>query len=345
MLSPVPLPPYGSARSQQNQASPVRPPRHRPILATALLVLGLTIGVVALAGCYTSGGEIPGLQPPRAHQSASTGSATASPTPVPSPSEPASTAGSSSGRTPSRPNKSLAKNSIYAVDLGGTRVSCKVKVRSPKPRLKDADLSAYGKKLVGCLVKAFAKPLATRGIALSTPKIKAYRGTIKTPCGRFTQRGAPAYYCSASRTIYWPVTGDNGAEAYTYARLGYVGLVAHEFGHHMQAASGMLREYGKRSYRTKSRNGRYLLSRRLELQAQCFEGIFLTATARSMGLTSNDRYQLRIWHAYTGDEDPPKSRKPDHGSSAAQIRWLNRGLDSADFGRCNTWTAKKKSVK
>jgi predicted metalloprotease len=107
----------------------------------------------------------------------------------------------------------------------------------------------------------------------------------------------------------------------------------------------MLRQYGQRSYRTKSRSERYLLSRRLELQAQCFEGIFLAAAARSITLSSDDRYQLRIWHAYTGDEDPPTSRKPDHGSSAAQIRWLNRGLDSADFGRCNTWTAKRKSVK
>ena len=45
----------------------------------------------------------------------------------------------------------------------------------------------------------------------------------------------------------------------------------------MQAASGMLLEYGRRSYETKSRSERYLLSRRLELQAQCFEGIFLAA--------------------------------------------------------------------
>ena len=246
--------------------------------------------------------------------------ATASPTAVPSPSEPASTAGSSTGRTPTRPNRSLAKNSIYAIDLGDTRVSCKVKVRSPKPPLKDANLAAYGKKLVGCLVKAFAKPLAAHGIELTTPKIKAYRNTIKTPCGRFGQRGAPAYYCSITRTIYWPVTGDDGAEAYTFARLGYVGLVAHEFGHHLQAASGMLSEYGQRSYGTKSRSERYLLSRRLELQAQCFEGIFLAATARSIGLSSNDRYQLRIWHAYTGDEDPPRE---------SQARpWQQRGADS-----------------
>ena len=301
--------------------------------------------VLVLAGCHTTGGEIPGLQPPQAHRTASTGSATPSPTAVAAPSEPASTPGSSTGQTPTRLNRSLAKNSIYAVDLGGTRVSCTVKVRSPQPPLKDSSLASYGKKLVGCLVKAFAQPLAAYGIELTTPKIKVYRNTIKTPCGRFGQKDAPAYYCSATRTIYWPVSADDGNEAYTFARLGYLGLVAHEFGHHMQSASGMLRDYGQRSYLTKSRSQRYLLSRRLELQAQCFEGVFLAVTAESIRLSSNDRYQLRIWHAYTGDEDPPTSRKPDHGSSAAQIRWLNRGLDSADFGRCNTWTAKKKSVK
>ena len=346
MLSPVPLPPYGSGH---NQASPIRPSRcWRRLLpgARTLIVLGLTITVVTVAGCHRSSGEIPGLQLPRAHRTASTeGPATASPTAAPSPTEPTSTAGSSTGGTPAPLNRSLAKNSIYAVDLGGTRVSCAVKVRSPKPPLKDANLATYGKKLVSCLVKAFAKPLAVYGIDLTTPKIKAYRKTIKTPCGRFGQRGAPAYYCSITRTIYWPVTGDDEAEAYTFARLGYIGLVAHEFGHHLQATSGMLSEYAERSYKAKSRSERYLLSRRLELQAQCFEGIFLAVTAGSIGLSSSDRYQLRMWHAYTGDEDPPENRKPDHGSSAAQIRWLNRGLESADFGRCNTWTAKKKSVK
>ena len=123
--------------------------------------------------------------------------------------------------------------------------SCKVKVRSPKPPLQDAKLAAYGRALVRCLIKAFAKPLAAHGIQLTTPKVKAYRHAIKTPCGRFGQRDAPAYYCSVTRTIYWPVSGDDGNEAYTFARLGYVGLLAHEFGHHMQAASGMLLEYGR----------------------------------------------------------------------------------------------------
>ena len=175
------------------------------------MVLGLTILVLVLAGCHSTGGEIPGLQPPRAHRTASAGSP--SPTAVPSPSEQAGTPGSSTGQTGTRLNRSLAKNSIYAIDLGGTRVSCKVKVRSPQPPLTDANLASYGKKLVGCLVSAFAKPLAAHGIELTTPKIKVYRSTIKTPCGRFGQKGPPAYYCSISRTIYWPATGDDGTEA------------------------------------------------------------------------------------------------------------------------------------
>ena len=310
--------------------------------ARGLLVLGLVLAT--LCGCRATGGGIPGIEPPKPARSAPAAPG-ASPTAAAQPSLPAATAKSGHGQTTSQANTSLKKNSIYAVDLGAVRTTCTVKVRSPKPPLQDSKLAAYGKKLVGCLMKSFAKPLAARGIELSTPRVKAYRRTIKTPCGRFSQRDAPAYYCSATRTIYWPVSADDGNEAYTFARLGYLGLVAHEFGHHMQASSGMLREYGQRSFAVKSRGQRYLLSRRLELQAQCFEGVFLATTARSIRLSSNDRYQLRVWHTYTGDEDPPAGRKPDHGSSAAQIRWLNRGLDSGDLGRCNTWTASKKSVK
>jgi predicted metalloprotease len=73
--------------------------------------------------------------------------------------------------------------------------------------------------------------------------------------------------------------------------------------------------------------------------------VFLATVARSIGLNAVDRDELRTWHGYTGDEDPPKGRKPDHGTSAAQIRWLVRGLDSQDFGRCNTWKAKGSTVK
>ena len=241
-------------------------------------------------------------------------------------------------------DRSLQKNSLYSVDLGKSRASCAITIRRPKPPLSDAALGPYLRTLVSCMTTVMSKPLASEGLTLTKPKVKTFGRSIDGPCGRLTPTGAPASYCGVDNTIYWPVAGDDGSQAYTYARLGYLGNVAHEFGHHIQFTAGILYSYGERYYGTESKNARYLLSRRLELQAQCFEGVFLASIAKSINLSSQDRYELRLWHGVTGDEDPPGGRKPDHGTSAAQIRWLMRGLDSGDFGACNTWSASKALV-
>ena len=261
------------------------------------------------------------------------------------PPRPASPPPTTSPSTPPGPDRSLQTNSLYQIDLGERRTTCDLRVRSPRPPLKSPALAPYLREVVDCLVKTFQKPLAAKGFTLVAPTVKTYAKTIKTPCGVYGQDKAPAFYCSATQTIYWAQTSDDGDEAYTYARLGYVGLMAHEFGHHLQAVTGMLVAYGREYHDTRNKPERYLLSRRLELQAQCFEGVFLNRASRSVKLSTYDRSQLRTWHGYTGDEDPPSHRLPDHGTSAAQNRWLQRGLDSADFGRCNTWKAARKLVK
>jgi hypothetical protein len=327
----------GARRAAPRRRSPV----HRLVAAVLVTGLALVVGLQLLARF----GPEPGAAGP-----AGTASRTASP-PVGagSASTPPSAAAPSATPQQSRPkrspNRSLTRNSLYAVDLDGTRVRCGIRVRAPKPPLRNGDLAPYLRGVVRCLVKVYRGPLAAQGFTLTTPKIRVYKATVASPCGRFGQRGAPAYYCSADQTIYWPATRDEGREAYTFARLGYVALLAHEFGHHLQAVTGMIGEYSRRYTTAKAKRDRYLISRRLELQAQCFEGIYLTTVARSIRLSPADRDELRRWHSFTGDEDPPDGRRPDHGTSAAQFRWLERGLDSQDFGRCNTWTAPRSAVK
>lgn len=235
----------------------------------------------------------------------------------------------------------LASNSIYAIDLSGSG-TCHARVRRPKPPLRNSALAPYLRTVVRCLVDAFKGPLAKQGFTLTTPTVKTYSGSIKTPCGRLGSNSNPSFYCSG--TIYWPVSSDDGREAYTFARLGYVGLTAHEFGHHLQQTTGMFYDYGTR-YAAASRKGKLALSRRLELQAQCFEGVFLSHDKSALHFSSRDRREIRTWHSYTGDEDPPASRQPDHGTSREQVAWLNKGLAGADFGRCNTWSASPQSVK
>lgn len=244
---------------------------------------------------------------------------------------------------PPGPDRSLRTNTLYTIDLAQDVGSCDLTVRRPKPPLPNKKLQPYLSDVAACLTRVFKAPLAARGFTLAEPRMKTYHSTIDSPCGDFDQNGSPAYYCSTTRTIYWPDTVDDGREAYTFARLGYVGLTAHEFGHHLQATTGMLNGYAA-AYDKASKTGRYALSRRLELQAQCFEGVFLHVERTQLHVTAKDRAELKAWHSYTGDEDPPKGRKPDHGSSKAQFAWLVRGLDSGDFGSCNTWTASAKSV-
>jgi hypothetical protein len=276
----------------------------------------------------------PASVPPR--RSTAPTATTATPTPRPS---------SSQSKAAKQPDRSLKKNSLYQVDLGLSHTSCSIKIRRPKPPLRDSALAPYLRTLVRCMTTTLSKPLAAEGITLTRPKVKTFGKNTNGPCGRLIPVGAPTSYCGADNTIYWPVRGDDGSQAYTYARLGYLGNAAHEFGHHIQFASGILSDYGERYYATKSKSARYLLTRRLELQAQCFEGVFLASIGKSIKLSSQDRYELRLWHVVTGDEDPPANRKPDHGTSAAQIRWLMRGLDSGDFGVCNTWSASKSLVR
>ena len=274
----------------------------------------------------------------------------AAPTPAPAPTtsptaapaDPLPTASAPPSTRPG-PDRSLRTNTLYGIDLDRASVDCGLKVRSPKPPLANKKLQPYLTEVVDCLTTTFKAPLAAHGFTLAEPTVKTYHRRVESPCGDFGQSGSPAYYCSTTRTIYWPDTVDDGREAYTFARLGYVGLTAHEFGHHLQATTGMLSAYAA-AYDDASKKERYALSRRLELQAQCFEGVFLNATAGDLDVTRKDRTELEAWHSYTGDEDPPKDRRPDHGSSKAQWGWLERGLDSGDFADCNTWTAKAKSV-
>jgi uncharacterized protein len=328
-------------RARRRRSGPLR-----TVGLTTAVILALIIGlqlvgrlgrgpdapdVVVAGGAATSAGPSrPASASPTVHPPPTAGAPSATPRPKP---------------RADPPRRGLARNSLYAVDLDGTRVTCGIDVRPAKPPLRNTELAPYLRSLVKCLVKVHRKPLAARGFTVTEPKIKVYRSKVNAPCGRFDQKGAPAYYCSVDQTIYWPATRDDGREAYTFARLGYAALLAHEFGHHLQAVTGMVTAYAGLYASADTRRERYVLSRRLELQAQCFEGVFLATVAGSIGLSAADREELRAWHGFTGDEDPPKNRKPDHGTSAAQIRWLFRGLESQDFGRCRTWTAPKSQVR
>lgn len=327
------------------------------LIGAAALAILLVIGVATVVrfGSELSGGGSAGPMPtspaPRpTTQPPSTPPTTKPPTSRPPTSRPPTnkppTTQPPSKKPPTKKWKyngyGLSDNRIYNVNLKGGAGSC---ATVKEPTLSDKALLKYLKQQVKCMTKELRPALAKYDVNLMEPRVKGYRKKVETACGTIRNSPAPAFYCGGDQTIYWDVRSDDGNQAYALARLGYVGLLAHEFGHHLQYSSSILGSAAEREYTTTKEKDLMRISRRVELQAQCFEGVYLSFMSDAIEFSDWDRRQILEWHSYTGDEDPPADRKPDHGTSQAQYDWLVWGLEGGNFADCNTWAAPTKEVK
>jgi predicted metalloprotease len=180
-------------------------------------------------------------------------------------------------------------------------------------------------------------------------KARLFRDGVESGCG-FAQSASGPFYCPADHFVYLDVGffnelrrkfGASGdfAEAY---------VLAHEVGHHVQSLLGLegqIREQQASDPRTRND-----LSVRLELQADCFAGVWAHAT-NNAGRFSQGRVELeggdleeglraaaaigddRIQRMSTGHVFPEKFT---HGSSEQRVTWLRRGFESGNPDSCNT---------
>jgi predicted metalloprotease len=177
--------------------------------------------------------------------------------------------------------------------------------------------------MMRCLSRVYSGPLQAAGYRLTTPPVLVYTGTVQTPCGEGL-KGYPIFYCPANQTIY--SSAGSIAEYGETVRLAGYWIAFHEYAHHVQRRIDVLAAAYTRD------EDQLQISRRIELQADCFMGMTGIAM-RSTGLTRDDRAEMDAWRKAVPDEI--------HGGSASQLYWINRGFGTDDFGRCSTWTATK----
>jgi predicted metalloprotease len=115
----------------------------------------------------------------------------------------------------------------------------------------------------------------------------------------------------------------------------YLSLFSHEFGHHVQTLSGSLQEAWRQRRAAGSDSPAGLeWSRRMELQSECFSGLFIGAVVDSGGpFTASDIGN--VLQAWIGD--------PTHGTNANIDAWFNRGVQN-QIALCNTWIASSAEV-
>lgn len=183
------------------------------------------------------------------------------------------------------------------------------------------------------------------------PRVVLYEQGTNTGCG-FGQAAMGPFYCPADSTVYLDLSfwrdmetrlGGSGAE---FARA-YV--IAHEFGHHVQHLTGMTDKVEQAQRRARGEADANQYSVALELQADCFAGVWAAnAAAASNGqvaLEPGDLEEgLKTAHAIGDDTLQQRSsgrvvpEKFTHGSSEQRMRWLRRGFESRDPRQCDTFS-------
>jgi len=185
------------------------------------------------------------------------------------------------------------------------------------------------------------------GARYVAPRLVLFRGSTRSACGQAVTAVGP-FYCSADREVYLDTAffdelaqrfGAPGDFAQAY-------VIAHEVGHHVQNLTGTMERYARATQRADARS-RNALSVRLELQADCYAGIWGHYAQRRNLLDPGDIEEgLRAAAAVGDDRIQRESRGavvPDsftHGSSAQRVRWFRIGLETGDMRRCDTFSAR-----
>jgi predicted metalloprotease len=179
------------------------------------------------------------------------------------------------------------------------------------------------------------------------PKLVLFSGSVKSACG-FADAATGPFYCPGDYKVYLDTSffdelktrfrapGDF-AQAY---------VIAHEVGHHVQTLLGINQKVHNLSRQSNKKEANKL-SVKLELQADCFAGVWANRADKARHiLEAGDVEEALNAASSVGDDRIQKQSRghvvPDaftHGTSAQRVSWFKRGFEQGDTGACNTFNA------
>ena len=183
------------------------------------------------------------------------------------------------------------------------------------------------------------------GSRYEAPSLVLFSDSVRSACG-FNSAAVGPFYCPGDHKIYLDLSfyqqlaqrfGAPGDFAQAY-------VVAHEVGHHVQNLLGVSTQVS-RAQRQSSQSEANQLSVRLELQADCFAGVWGFHANKERNLLEPGDVEEGLAAAQAiGDDSMQRGAgaaiRPEswtHGSSEQRARWLRRGLESGDLDQCDTF--------
>ncbi|MFD7159782.1 neutral zinc metallopeptidase [Kribbella sp. NPDC059898] len=192
----------------------------------------------------------------------------------------------------------------------------------------------YATAFVACLDRAWAPVITRAGFDFVPPSavFSSPPGT-RTACGTM-EKDVYGMYCQNNRGIYfnWPEYVVEGSFGQRDAEQWVQWLIGHEYGHHVQALTGILDQYDERYWAAKGA-AKQLEESRSEMQAHCFAAAFFGAnrdTFRIRG-TRLDHYGHPGYDRHDAD-------------MVNFDRWMRKAFTARGPAGCNTWAAPAGSV-
>jgi len=180
------------------------------------------------------------------------------------------------------------------------------------------------------------------------PVLVLYRGSTRSACGTGQAAMGP-FYCPGDEKVYL----DLGFFETMRRQLGAPGdfaqayVVAHEVGHHVQHLLGITDRVDALRGRQSEAQAN-AMSVRLELQADCFAGVWAGRSQQAKNwLEQGDLEEAMNAASQIGDDTLQQNAggavRPEsftHGSSAQRMRWFQRGFQSGQVSQCDTFQAR-----
>jgi predicted metalloprotease len=231
--------------------------------------------------------------------------------------------------------------------LGGAEQITQSVPQKPGPvGAPNDEMGRFVAKVIGSTEDTWRMLFQQQGGQYSEPRLVLYEGGTRTACG-FGSATAGPFYCPPDRTVYLDTSffqllsqrfrapGDF-AQAY---------VIAHEVGHHVQNQLGIMAKMQEMRPRLSEAQNN-ALSVRVELQADCFAGVWAYHAQKRGQIEVGDVDEALRAASAIGDDTLQRASQgrivPEsftHGTAEQRVRWFRTGMQSGTMAACNTFEA------
>lgn len=217
---------------------------------------------------------------------------------------------------------------------------------APRTAERNDEMSSFVKVVLAETEDTWSGIFQTMGEDYPEPTLVLFDGQVRSACG-FASAASGPFYCPGDQKVYIDLAfydqlsrqfGAKGDFAQAY-------VLAHEVGHHVQNITGVLPKFNQMR-ESMGQSEANAMSIRVELQADCFAGIWARTTAQKGILEEGDLEEALNAANQIGDDTLQRKTQgfvvPDsfnHGTSAQRMEWFTRGVKSGKLEACDTFNA------